>query len=98
MRESYREDVPSHPDPRPCEGGCEAAREVRERGIRRQDIQLRGEKEHGKAHGHGQCRSDRSSWNAARKHDWKKCSQQMSGLQWAVEKPTVRTALTVATS
>ena len=41
MRESYREGVASHPGPQPCEGGREAALEAWERGIRRQDIQLR---------------------------------------------------------
>jgi hypothetical protein len=41
MKESYREGVASHPDPQPCEGGREAALEAWERGIRRQDIELR---------------------------------------------------------
>jgi hypothetical protein len=41
MKESYREGVASHPGPQPCEGGREAALEAWERGIRRQDIQLR---------------------------------------------------------
>ena len=41
MKKSYREGVASHPGPQPCEGGREAALEAWERGIRRQDIQLR---------------------------------------------------------
>jgi len=41
MKESYREGVASHPGPQPCEGGREAALEAWEKGIRRQDIQLR---------------------------------------------------------
>src|SRR5208283_4137504 len=41
MKESYREGVASHPGPQPCEGGREAALEALERGIRRQDIELR---------------------------------------------------------
>jgi len=41
MKESYREGVASHPGPQPCEGGREAALEAWERGICRQDIQLR---------------------------------------------------------
>jgi hypothetical protein len=41
MKESYREGVASHPGPQPCEGGREAALEAWERGIRRQDIELR---------------------------------------------------------
>ena len=41
MKESYREGVANHPGPQPCEGGREAALEAWERGIRRQDIQLR---------------------------------------------------------
>ena len=41
MQESYREGVASHPGPQPCEGGREAALEAWERGIRRQEIELR---------------------------------------------------------
>ena len=41
MKESYREGVASHPGPQPCEGGRKAALEAWERGICRQDIQLR---------------------------------------------------------
>ena len=41
MKESYREGVANHPGPQPCEGGREAALEAWERGICRQDIQLR---------------------------------------------------------
>ena len=41
MRESYGEGVASRPGPQPCEGGCEAALEAWERGIRRQGIELR---------------------------------------------------------
>jgi hypothetical protein len=41
MKESYREGVADHPGPQPCEGGREAALEAWERGICRQDIQLR---------------------------------------------------------
>ena len=43
MQESYREGVASHPGPQPCEGGREAALEAWERGIRRQDIELRNQ-------------------------------------------------------
>src|SRR5271167_3775120 len=43
MRESYGEGVASHPGPQPCEGGREAALEALERGIRRQDIELRNQ-------------------------------------------------------
>jgi len=43
MKESYREGVASHPGPQPCEGGREAALEAWERGIRRQDIELRNQ-------------------------------------------------------
>ena len=41
MKESYREGIANHSGPEPCEGGREAALEAWERGIRRQDIQLR---------------------------------------------------------
>ena len=43
MKESYREGVASHPGPQPCEGGREAALEAWERGIRRQDMELRNQ-------------------------------------------------------
>jgi len=43
MKESYREGVASHPGPQPCEGGRKAALEALERGIRRQDIELRNQ-------------------------------------------------------
>jgi hypothetical protein len=43
MKESYREGVASHPGPQPCEGGRKAALEAWERGIRRQDIELRNQ-------------------------------------------------------
>ena len=41
MKESYREGIASRPGPQPCEGGCEAALEAWERGIRRQGMELR---------------------------------------------------------
>src|SRR5271157_162831 len=43
MKESYREGVPNHPGPEPCEGGREAAREALERGICRLGIELRNQ-------------------------------------------------------
>jgi len=43
MKESRREGVASHPGPQPCEGGREAALEAWERGIRRQDMELRNQ-------------------------------------------------------
>ena len=43
MKESYREGAASHPGPQPCEGGRKAALEALERGIRRQDIELRNQ-------------------------------------------------------
>ena len=41
MKELYREGVASHPGPQPYEGDRKAALEALERGIRRQDIELR---------------------------------------------------------
>jgi hypothetical protein len=43
MRESYREGVANHSGPEPCEGGRKAALEASDRGIRRQDIELRNQ-------------------------------------------------------
>jgi hypothetical protein len=43
MKESYREGVANHPGPEPCEGGRKAALEALDRGIRRQDIELRNQ-------------------------------------------------------
>jgi len=43
MKESYREGVANHPGPEPCEGGRKAALEASDRGIRRQDIELRNQ-------------------------------------------------------
>ena len=64
MQESYREGVASHPGPQPCEGGREAALEAWERGIRRQDIELRNQlvpgadpvRAAGRPHGYGRQR------------------------------------------
>jgi hypothetical protein len=41
MKESYREGVANHPGPEPCEGDRKVALEALDRGIRRQDIELR---------------------------------------------------------
>jgi hypothetical protein len=43
MKESYREGAANHPGPEPCEGGRETALEALDRGIRRQDIELRNQ-------------------------------------------------------
>jgi hypothetical protein len=43
MKESYREGIANPPGPQPCEGGRKAALEALERGIRRQDIELRNQ-------------------------------------------------------
>ena len=43
MKESYGQGVAGRPGPQPCEGGREAALEAWERGIRRQDIELRNQ-------------------------------------------------------
>ena len=41
MKESYGEGVANHPGPEPCEGRRKAALEALDRGICRQDIELR---------------------------------------------------------
>ena len=64
MKESHREGLANHPGPEPCEGGRKAALEALDRGIRRQDIELRNQlvpgadpvRAVGRPYGHGRQR------------------------------------------
>src|ERR1017187_7247955 len=43
MKDSYREEIASHPGPEPCEGGRKVALEALDRGICRLGIELRNQ-------------------------------------------------------